>query len=356
MPTLLKRSNGIYYVVSTDPDGRRKWASTGQRLKSTAMRALIEDSPRPKKTPTGMPVEEFFKSFLEYGRNVYSPENLQVYRRAFHGFIRLIGNIRLSGLSQRHVDTFKTNRMGEVSRTTVNIELRTLRAAFYRAVRWKLIAENPFRFIQLCSIEEGIPTYLKREEFDILLKTIRLPWLRDLIIVAAFSGLRRNECIQLRWEDVDFTNVAIQVRSHGKIRTKFGKMRMVPINSEVMKVLKRRNALKGSEFVFHSNGRPIDGRHLSRMFKRHVRKAGLNERLHFHSLRHSFGSWLVQCNASLYQVQKLLGHSNIRVTEMYSHLVPADLSETVNRLSQQVPDSQKASQVLLRTVTRRANA
>ena len=333
MPTLLKRSNGIYYVVSTDPDGRRKWVSTGQRLKSSAMRALTEDNPRPKKTPKGKPVDEFFKDFLEYGQNVYSPENLQVYRRAFHGFIRHIGNIRLSELSQRHVDTFKTKRMGEVSRVTVNIEIRSLRAAFYRAVRWNLMGENPFKHVQQCAIEERAPTYLTRGEFEKLLNTIKLPWLRDLSIVAAFSGMRRNECTQLRWEDVDFPNQAILVRSHGKIRTKSGKMRMVPINPEVMKALLRRKALVGSDFVFQSNSRPIDGRHLSRMFKRYVRKAGLNERLHFHSLRHSFGSWLVQCNASLYQVQKLLGHSNIRVTEMYSHLLPADLRETVNRLS-----------------------
>ena len=148
MPTLLKRSNGIYYVVSTDPEGHRKWVSTGQRLKSSAMKALTEGNPRPQKPPRGKPVEEFFKDFLVYGENVYSPENLQVYRRAFHGFIRLIGNIRLNDLSQRHVDTFKTKRMGEVSRVTVNIELRTLRAAFYCAMRWDYHAFGK-------SIEEG---------------------------------------------------------------------------------------------------------------------------------------------------------------------------------------------------------
>jgi integrase len=333
MPTLLKRSNGVYYVVSTDHEGRRKWVSTGQRLKSSAIRALAEKAPRSPKVPKSLPIEEFFRDFLEYGQNVYSPENLQVYRRAFRGFIRHIGNVRLNALSQRHVDTFKTKRLGEVSRVTVNIELRSLRAAFYTAVRWNLMSDNPFKHVQQCAIEERTPTYLTREEFETLLKVVNLPWLRDLIIVAAFSGMRRSECVQLRWEDVDFANQAIYVRSHGKIRTKFGKMRMVPINPDVKKALLRRKPLVGSEFVFLAKSRPIDGRHLSRMFKRYVRKAGLNEKLHFHSLRHSFGSWLVQNNASLYQVQKLLGHSNIRVTEMYSHLVPADLRETVNRLT-----------------------
>jgi integrase len=241
--------------------------------------------------------------------------------------------MRINALSQRHVDTFKTKRLGEVSRVTVNIELRSLRAAFYTAVRWKVMCDNPFRDVKQCHIEESTPTYLSRDEFEALVKAVKMPWLRDLIIVAAYSGMRRGELVQLRWTDVDLENQTIQVRSHGKIRTKYGKIRTVPINPDVRKAMLRRKEQKDSDFVFHSHGHPIDGRHLSRMFKRYVRRAGLNDKFHFHSLRHSFGSWLVQSNASLYQVQKLLGHSNIRVTEMYSHLVPADLRETVNRLT-----------------------
>jgi site-specific recombinase XerD len=64
-----------------------------------------------------------------------------------------------------------------------------------------------------------------------------------------------------------------------------------------------------------------------------VKEAKLeNHRLHLHSLRHTFASWLVQDGVSLYEVQKLLGHSSIAVTEIYSHLQPEQLHETVNRL------------------------
>jgi site-specific recombinase XerD len=62
--------------------------------------------------------------------------------------------------------------------------------------------------------------------------------------------------------------------------------------------------------------------HVSHLFKRHVRRRGVNERLHFHSLRSTFASWLVQDGVSLYEVQKFLGHSNIAVTLAYSLLQP----------------------------------
>jgi site-specific recombinase XerD len=71
----------------------------------------------------------------------------------------------------------------------------------------------------------------------------------------------------------------------------------------------------------------------SKSFKTYARNAlGSATKLHFHSLRHTFATWLVQDGVSLYEVQKLLGHSNISVTEIYSHLQPEQLHGTVNRL------------------------
>jgi site-specific recombinase XerD len=61
--------------------------------------------------------------------------------------------------------------------------------------------------------------------------------------------------------------------------------------------------------------------------------AGLAEELKFHSLRHTFATWLIQESASLYELQKLLGHSDIKTTQMYAHLSASDLHATVNRIS-----------------------
>ncbi len=65
-----------------------------------------------------------------------------------------------------------------------------------------------------------------------------------------------------------------------------------------------------------------------------IREGNLKDgRLHFHSLRHTFASWLVQDGASLYEVQKLLGHSNARTTQVYSHLAANEMHGTVNRIA-----------------------
>ncbi|MBI5475218.1 MAG: tyrosine-type recombinase/integrase [Ignavibacteriales bacterium] len=59
----------------------------------------------------------------------------------------------------------------------------------------------------------------------------------------------------------------------------------------------------------------------------------LNSKLHFHSLRHTFATWLVQDGVNIYEVQKLLGHSNMKVIEVYSHLVTSKLHSAVNKIS-----------------------
>jgi site-specific recombinase XerD len=89
---------------------------------------------------------------------------------------------------------------------------------------------------------------------------------------------------------------------------------------------------KGSDYVFTKRGFTINNDSVSRKMKTHLRAAGLNDKIHFHSLRHSFESWLVPDEVSLYEVQKLLGQSEIIVTRVYSHLQPAKLHSTVNRI------------------------
>ena len=61
--------------------------------------------------------------------------------------------------------------------------------------------------------------------------------------------------------------------------------------------------------------------------------SSLNPQLNRHSLRHTFASWLVQAGVSIFEVSKLLGHSDIRVTEIYSHLRAEDLLNSVNKLN-----------------------
>ncbi len=85
--------------------------------------------------------------------------------------------------------------------------------------------------------------------------------------------------------------------------------------------------------IFIHKGRELIPKRVQNNFRKYIKEAGLNHKLNFHSLSHTFASWLVQSGVSIYEVSKLLGHSDIKVTEIYSHLRTEDLRNSVNLLN-----------------------
>ena len=333
---LFKRTNGVWYVLYTI-DGKRRWKSTGSRTKSDALGKLSElektpPSPAPRKT-----LKEFEEMFLSYARENYARSTLGIFQRAFRDFENIAGNPPLASLSHLHLDTYRTARLKVVSPSSVNIELRALRSMMSVAVRWKLLAENPFKGMKQVRVPEKPPTYFSRKELQELLSTVKEGWFKELVAFAALSGMRRGEILNLRWENVDLPNRLIRVQSDASFSTKTGKNRIIPLNEIAAQLLIQRRRDLSAEYVFSVAGHRISPRYVSHKLKKYVRKAGVNPNLHFHSLRHSFATYLVQAGVSIYEVQKLLGHSSVVMTQIYSHLAPAELHSAVNRITLELP-------------------
>ena len=145
--------------------------------------------------------------------------------------------------------------------------------------------------------------------------------------------MRLGEILNLQWTDIDLERKLIRVGDREGFTTKSKRARVIPMNDQLIEIMWSRKSSAASELVFHRKGQKLREEFVSKKFKHFARRAGLEERVRFHSMRHTFASWLVQDGVSLYEVQKLLGHSNIAVTQVYSHLQPGQLHATVNRLS-----------------------
>ena len=181
---------------------------------------------------------------------------------------------------------------------------------------------------------EKLPVHFSKGEFRSLLANLKEPVLKDICLFAALTGLRQGEILNLDWKNIDLERRLISVSNTEAFLTKSGKCRIVPMNNDVFELLSRRSLLKScSLYVFHLKGEQLTQSYVGHKFKKGIRDAHLNEALRFHSLRHTFATWLVQSGANIYEVQKLLGHSDIRTTEIYSHLAASELHSAVEKIS-----------------------
>jgi len=109
--------------------------------------------------------------------------------------------------------------------------------------------------------------------------------------------------------------------------SKGGNRKIIPMSEKLFEMLTRRlKVVSISGRLFDINVHTVKD-----AFRRAVDKAGLED-LHFHDLRHTFGTRLVQMGVDLYRVQKLMGHKSIRMTERYAHHCPASLKSAANAL------------------------
>ena len=191
--------------------------------------------------------------------------------------------------------------------------------------------------------------FLTHEEADTLLKSLKSKsqQLHDIALLSIQCGLRAGEIFDLTWGCVDFENKTLLLMD-----TKPVKSRTAFMTSDVTEMLKGKGSGSPNELVFKDrNGNKIN--EVSNAFSRTVKDLGLNEgiddtrmRVYFHTLRHTYASWMVQNGEDLYTVQKLLGHSTIAMTERYSHLAPDTFKKAVKRFDSSLKDKKKRMAII----------
>jgi len=165
--------------------------------------------------------------------------------------------------------------------------------------------------------------FLSHSEASILLSALkkRSELVHDLALISLHCGLRFNEIVSLTWSDIDLGRGILTIRN-----SKNGRTRAAYITSAVRGILEAKTRGRNDELVFHGRG-GIKIDRVSRSFDRIVEDLGLNkdisdsrQKVVFHSLRHTYASWMVEGGVDLYVVKELLGHSVISMTERYAHL------------------------------------
>jgi len=334
-----RRKNGVYFVEVFDSSlNKIRRISTGTRDKSQAKKFLsnfIIDPPQKPKY-AAVTVNDFRDEYLKFVASSYSSNYLKSIILSNRQLIGAVGNIELTQINTKNLQAFFTQVYNR-SPKAAELYLRTLKASFSRAVDWNYLEQNPFKKVKLPRPPKSYPLFITESQFNDLILHCREEFLKNIMMVAFYSGMRLGEITNLQWSQIDLQNKTIVVRSNSTFTTKSKKDRVIPICNKIYNLLKelRDNSFqtKDSVYVFEKiNGIRYLNDHISKSFKKALLKSSLDKKLKFHSLRHSFASNLIQRGVSLYVIKELLGHSDISTTQIYSHLQHENLIEAIKRL------------------------
>lgn len=230
----------------------------------------------------------------------------------------------LSDISLMHLRSFqdylKTKR--EIQNTTVNRRFATYKHFFKFCLENKYISESPTQFLKGLkddSKSRYIPT---PSELMIVIQEIK-PLFRNYLMVQAEIGARPNELLDLTYEDLNLEAGLIRLASKkgkGEIR-----YRILPLPERAKEILtavkaqaQRSFKAKAKDYVFSFNGSRLRQELIPKHIKRICKKNNINSFCPY-ALRHLFCSDLSKLGKSVFDVQKLMGHSNIRTTQKYYH-------------------------------------
>lgn len=212
---------------------------------------------------------------------------------------------------------------------TINRVLVLLRFGYNLALQWHIegIEHNPASQIKSLRLDNKIERYLTTAQATALFKAVHASQnsdLADIVATLLYSGARLSEVLHMRWSDLNF-----QRRTWRIPYTKSGKIRHLPLSRHLTQLLTtRRRTAKPSPFVFAN---PHTAKPYTSIFYSWdtARRLAHLPQLRLHDLRHSFASFLVNKGRSLYEVQELLGHADIRTTSRYAHLSRERLRQAV---------------------------
>ena len=207
------------------------------------------------------------------------------------------------------------------------------------SVEWQVIAKNPLASYRPVKEPDLHFDYWSAAEVrQFLSATVNDPY-QPFYIAAVNTGMRRGELCGLKWDRVDLaTNQIVVTRSLTRYglseTTKSGRRRYVPINPVMMTLFKKLMLSRRGDFVFSElNGSENEIHHLYRDFHAAQRKAGFKRLIRLHDLRHTFASHFMMNGGNIYDLQKILGHSNLEMTQRYAHMSPEHLAKAIKVVS-----------------------
>ncbi len=318
------------YQMSTKTKDKKLAEEIAAALQADAVRNKFNI---PQKYNKNYLFKEVFKQYLK-NQNV-SKKTIEIRIVAANHFLPVLNNSDIKNISVAYIEKYQLKRKIEVlsmpknkgkreqdiSFRLVNIEIATLYNFFGFCIKKGYIDKNPAAGIKKLNELSRLKT-LSDSDIEKLINGATNKLTRDLITFLIYTGCRKGEALNLKWDDVDMQNDVIAIKG---TKTKYD--RYIPISKPLKELLRHIKKNQDCLYVFNKNGAKLSD--FKRSFHTACKNAGLKD-MHIHDLRHVFASKMVMNGTSLFITGELLGHRTTQMTKRYSHLVPSTLRKAVD--------------------------
>lgn len=339
----------VCFDISYKQDGRKIWEKVGllsegysaklaADVRSDRLRSIRHSEELPKQRKKAPLLKDVWAKYKKWGEtNKTRRGSVDVSRWNCHLKDRF-ENKRLNEISSFDLEKLKTDLSKKgLSPASIKHCLVLMRQLYNKAIAWGLYrGENPIQGVKLPTLSNGRTRFLTHGEAGLLLKTLKQdtrfkkkvvdledPQLHDMALLSLHCGLRAGEVFALRGHDIDFDNEIITIRDPKNKTTRHAYM-----TTQIKEMLMSRQPAEPAGLVFtDATDKQIQS--VSHRFRKIVEDLGFNkgvtdprQKVNFHTLRHTFASWLAMQGESLITLKELLGHKSTAMTERYSHLMP----------------------------------
>lgn len=287
---------------------------------------------------------KFVQEYLAFksGQNK-SANTIESYTYTFNSFGEFLQvDEWISKIGKRTIEDYIAHRFAQKRKNkTIRNECINLASAFKWAKQRGYLVSSPMEGVELPRRIKHPPDYLHEDEYLQLKKSITDRQWMDIIDFYLLTGARREEALHIDpARHVDLKGGIISIP-----QPKSGDYRTIPISPDLRPVLRRlmKNA-NGSLITYRSDS----GIHtytedaLSRRFKRTLASLGMRTSLHFHCLRHTFGTWLGMQGVGARHIQEAMGHNDPGSTRVYVHAVADAFKKDLQRLRLPVQKKKRA--------------
>jgi integrase len=325
------------YCYSFEINGINYSGSCGTADENTAMlvEQIIKSVVPAKSSKKLINLKELWEEYLSSSSALLSTATVERKKNALKHVFKFFKDIQVSEIDFVMIEKYLSfrkkeilerssntgKREQEISFRTANIELAVLSNLLNFAVRRNYLDKNPAAGIKKLNELSRLKT-LSDSDIDELIAGATNKLTRDLITFLIYTGCRKGEALNLKWDDVDMQNDVIAIKG---TKTKYD--RYIPISGALKKVLE--GIKRKSIYVFSYRGKKLSN--FRESFKTACKRAGLNG-LRVHDLRHVFASKMVMSGTSLYITGNLLGHRTPQMTMRYAHLAPYTLKKAVDEV------------------------